>query len=205
MMSDVTLIECEQNSPEWFAARLGVPTASRFDALTAKGRGSGESEQRLSYMEELAAEILMGARAASFSTADTERGHMLEPEARELYGFIRGVSPVPTGFFRNGRAGASPDSLVGGDGLLEIKTKKPRLQIRVLREGVLPDEHKPQCQGQLMVTGRAFVDFFSYCPGLPPFLKRVERDERYIAKLKVAVTDFCDELDSMVRELEIMK
>src|SRR3546814_4496891 len=93
--------------------------------------------------------------------AHTERGHEQEPEARSLYAFMRDVEPVQIGFIRRGPLGCSPDSLVAGDGLLEIKTKLGHLQIEVLEAGVLPSEHRPQVQAQMWISGRKWCDFLS--------------------------------------------
>src|SRR3546814_3588382 len=84
--------------------------------------------------------------------AHTERGHEQEPEARELYAFLRDAEPVQVGFIRRGPVGCSPDSLVGDDGLLEIKTKLGHLQIEVLESGAMPSDHYAQVQGDRKST-----------------------------------------------------
>lgn len=199
-MTDLIVYTCEQNSPEWFAARLGIPTASEFDTVQAQGRTKGsESVTRRKYLLTLAGEILTGERAPGWEgNQHTERGHAMEGEARDLYAMVQGVEPQQVGFLRRGRVGASPDSLVGNDGLLEIKTKLPHLQLDLLDRDRLPPEHVAQVQGQLWVSGRAWCDFVSYWPGLPPFIKRVPRDEEYIAALAQSVDAFLAELDSWV-------
>ena len=93
---------------------------------------------------------------------------------------------------------AHPD----GPGLLEIKTKLPHLHLEVLEQDRLPPEHVAQVQGQLWVSGRDYWDFVSYWPKLPLFVKRVERDEAYIAGLAQAVADFNGELDAIVRKYQ---
>jgi predicted phage-related endonuclease len=197
-MNPLEIITCDQNSPEWFAARLGIVTASEFDSVLAKGEG----KTRLKYMRTLAGQILSGRCEEGFSNAHTERGHAQESEARELYSFMTDAEPQLVGFLKRGRVGASPDALIGDKGLLEIKTKLQHLQVECLLNDVLPSEHRKQVQGQLWVSGREFVDFVSYCPGLPLFVKRVTRDERLIAEIKVAVDDFIGELDMMVGKLQ---
>jgi len=188
------IFECLQNTPEWFEARRGIVTASRFADVLAKGQGI----TRRKYMLTLAGEAITGECAESFSNAHTERGHIMESEARDMYAFTNDVEPLSVGFMRRGRVGASPDSLVGDDGLLEIKTKLPHLQLDVLDKGKLPSEHVAQVQGQLWISGRAWCDFVSYWPRLPLFCIRVERDEAYMASLQQAVDDFIGELDSYI-------
>jgi hypothetical protein len=193
-VSDLIIYDCEQNSPEWLEARRGIPTASRFSDVLAKGQGI----TRKKYLRTLAGEILTGEVAESFSNAHTERGHAMEGEARTMYAFAHDADPVLVGFMRRGRVGASPDSLIDANGLLEIKTKLPHLQIEALEGNKLPSEHVAQVQGQLWVSGREFCDFVSYWPKLPLFCIRVERDEKYIATLAQEVADFIGELDALV-------
>lgn len=194
MTDALEIFECLQNTPEWFEARRGIVTASRFADVLAKGQGI----TRRKYLLTLAGEAITGECAESFSNAHTERGHIMESEARDMYAFTNDVEPLSVGFMRRGRVGASPDSLVGDDGLLEIKTKLPHLQLDVLDKGKLPSEHVAQVQGQLWISGRAWCDFVSYWPRLPLFCIRVERDEAYIASLQQAMADFIGELDSYI-------
>lgn len=192
----IRIIECAQNSPEWMEARRGIPTASAFAKILAKGEG----KTRRRYMLDLASERLTGAIAYSYTNDHMERGHVMEEEARNLYAFRCDMDPQRVGFIRRDdvRAGASPDSLLGPDGLLEIKTKLGAMQLDVLELDRLPPEHVAQVQGQLWVSGRDYCDFVSYWPRLPLFVKRVERDDAYIANLQQAVADFNGELDALV-------
>jgi hypothetical protein len=191
---ELEIFDCEQNTPAWFEARRGIVTASRFSDVLAKGHGI----TRRKYLLTLAGEAITGECAESFSNAHTERGHAMEEEARDMYAFQQDVEPVKVGFMRRGRAGASPDRLIGTDGLLEIKTKLPHLQLDVLDKGKLPSEHVAQVQGQLMVSGRDWCDFVSYWPRLPMFCVRVYRDDKYIAELNQAIADFVGELDDYI-------
>lgn len=201
-MTELQIINVEQGTAEWYAARLGIPTASEFQTLLAKGRGGGVSVGRITYMRKLAGERLTGEPMESYTNEHMERGKAMEGEARDLYAMVANVEPTQVGFLRRGDVGASPDSLIGDDGLLEIKTKLPHLQIAVLEEGVVPNEHMAQLQGQLWVSGRRWVDFVSYWPGLPPFIKRVERDEALIATIKVAADEFLIELAALVERIQ---
>jgi len=199
MLDALQVIECEQGTDEWFAARAGVVTASEFATVLAKGRGGGESVTRRKYMLTLAGEIITGQVADKWEgNRHTERGKVMEGEARDAYALIADVEPSQVGFLRRGRIGCSPDSLVGAHGLLEIKSKLPHLQLEVLESGEVPPEHIPQIQGQLWVSGRDWCDFVSYWPGLPIFIKRVTRDVDYIARLSVAVSEFVADVDRIV-------
>lgn len=193
----MNIINCEQGSPEWFAARAGIPTASRFDTVLASGRGGGESKTRRAYMLTLIGELLTGEVQEGYTNPHMERGKAMEDDARAAYEFATGNTPELVGFVRNHIAGASPDSLVGADGLLEIKTKLPHLQLEVLLADEMPSDHVLQVQGQLWVTDREFCDFVSYWPKLPLFVKRVYRDETTIKRIANGVRQFVNEMHEL--------
>jgi hypothetical protein len=190
--------EMEQGTPEWFSVRMGLPTASQFATIMAKGRSGGDSKTRQTYLYKLAGEILTGDPMDSFSNHHMERGHEMEPEARSYYAFMHDVEPKQVGFITNGPKGCSPDSLVGNDGMLEIKTKLPHLMLAVLEADQFPAEHRAQCQGQLWVAEREWIDLTCYWPKMPPFIKRAYRDDAYIAEISAAVDQFNDELATLV-------
>lgn len=194
----IEIFDCEQGSAEWHSCRLGVPTASRFSDVLAKGEG----KTRARYLRDLAAEIIRGTvEEDTYTNAHMERGKLMEDEARKLYAFMADAEPVRVGFIRDGRKGCSPDSLIGDDGGLEIKTALGHIQVERLQRGGLPSEHKAQVQGSLWITGRKWWDFCSYSPGLPPLIVRVEPDEQYIATLSEAIEAFNSELDALVSSL----
>lgn len=195
------ILDFEQGSEDWILARLGIPTASEFKSVLASGRDGGASKTRRTYMLKLAGERITGKPADSFTNAHMERGKEMEAEAREAYAFISNVEPRQVGFIRNRAAGCSPDSLIGSDGMLEIKTKLPHLLIDVMLKGKLPSEHRAQCQGQLWVAEREWVDFVAYWPGIRPFIFREHRNETYITELANAVDRFNDELDAIVEQI----
>lgn len=196
-----TAEDCPQGSEAWFAARAGVVTASCFDEVLAKGRGGADSKTRTKLLRTLATEVITGKPVPGWGGNEhTERGHVLEAEARSLYASSCESEVTQIGFVRRGRIGASPDSLVGEQGLLEIKTKLPHLQIELLESGKLPPEHVAQVQGQLLVTGRLYADFISYWPGLPLFEIRVGRDPEYMANLQSELNLFLMEMDSLIRK-----
>jgi hypothetical protein len=194
----LVIFDCDQGTPEWFSARAGIPTASEFHTVMAVGPKGGKSVQRVAYLNKLAGEILTGEPMASYSNGDMERGKMMEDEARDLYAFQNGVDPQRVGFVRNGEKGASPDSLIGDKGGLEIKSAAAHIQVARLLDGGLPSEHKAQVQGSLWVCEREWWDFCSYCPKLPRLQVRVYRDEDYIAKIAREVNVFNVELQQTV-------
>lgn len=193
----IEILTCAQGSPEWYAARRGIPTASEFGTVMAKGEG----KTRRKYMMTLIGEHLTGEVVDSYSNPHMERGKAMEAEARDLYAFHADVDPLLVGFIRNGRKGASPDALIGADGMSEIKTKLPHLQAEVLLANRLPPEHLPQCQGNLWVAEREWIDFVSYWPKMPLFVKRVYRDEKYIAMLCAEAERFLAEMDTYLAVL----
>lgn len=195
----VEVIDCEQGSEEWRACRLGIPTASEFSAILAEGRTRGSpSLTRRTYLYKLIAERMTGEPADDYTNRHMERGKEMEAEARDWYAFACDVEPRRVGFIRNGRVGCSPDSLIGENGMLEIKTKLGHLQVDVLLSKTLPSEHKAQVQGQLWVAEREWVDFISYWPKMPPFKLRVYRDEEYIKHIAKMVDIFCNELETVL-------
>ena len=192
------IIECEQGTPEWFAARAGIPTASMFKTVMAVGPKGGKSVGRVDYLNKLVGELLTGEPMENYVSADMERGKIMEDEARDLYAFTYNVEPQRVGFVRNDAAGASPDSLIGDKGGLEIKSAAAHIQVARLLADELPSEHRAQVQGCLWVCEREWWDFVSYCPKLPLFVKRVYRDEDYIKKLANEVELFNTELQQTV-------
>lgn len=187
----------EQGSPEWIDSRLGIVTMSELSALLVNGKGaSGFGAGALSYMNQLIGERLTGEPADTFQgNGHTQRGHEMEPVARDLYAEITGNSPDEVGIILNHGVGYSPDGLVGDSGAIEIKTKLPKHQVEVLLSGEIPKEHVAQCQGGLWVSEREWIDFISYWPGMPLFIKRAYRDEAFIKTISDRVDSFYTELD----------
>ena len=190
--------DCEQGSPEWFAVRAGIPTTSEFESLVKVLKSGKPSAERRSYMLRLAGEVLTGDLPENFTSVYTERGKALEAEAADLYAMIYDAELQAVGFMTNHGAGCSPDRLIGDDGMLEIKTKKPELLIDAVLSDDFLAEHKAQCQGALWIAEREWIDLCVYWPGLPPFIKRAYRDEEYIASLAKAVAEFNAELAAVV-------
>lgn len=195
------IINCEQGSPEWFEARRGIPTASMFATVMAKGQG----KTRAKYLYQLAGEILTGEPMDTFSNAHMEHGHEVEGQARAAYELLNDVEVQEVGFIREGRAGCSPDGLVGDHGGLELKRKLPHILIDIHKRGEMPTEYRAQVQGSMWITGRDWWDFGAYYPGLPLFTKRIRRDEKYIANLAIEVQDFLGDLDEAVNFMRALE
>lgn len=194
----VQVFDCEQGTASWFECRRGLPTASEFSSVLAKGEG----KTRASYMRKLASEIITGEIGESFTSAAMERGRIMEAEARDLYAFIHDAPLRQIGFMRNGQKGASPDSLSGEAGGVEIKTQRADLLIETLLKDTFPTEHKAQCQGFLWVAEREWVDLVVYWPKMPLFVKRAYRDEAYIKTLASEVDAFNADLAKMVARIK---
>lgn len=182
--------DLEQGSEAWIQARLGVVTCSEFKSVLAKGEG----KVRRKYLLTVLAEKLSGQPLERYTNAFMERGHTQEDEARDLYSLLTDNEVERIGFMKRGPVGYSPDGLIGNDGLLEIKTKMGHLHLECLLSNKVPPENMQQCQGGLWVSGRSWIDFASYSPGLDLFVKRVERDDGAIARIKVEVDAFLGEM-----------
>lgn len=197
----IEIFDCPQGSPEWFACRMGIPTASEFHTVMAKGRDGGASLTRKTYMLKLAGEIITEQPMDSYTNANMERGKAMEDEARAEYAFLTDEPVQRVGFIKNGDKGGSPDSIIGKNGGLEIKTAFAHIQIERLLRDELPPEHRAQVQGNLWVAEREWWDFVSYWPRLPLFVKRIYRDDGYIATLAGAVSAFNAELAETVEKI----
>ena len=193
----IEILNFPQNSSEWFEARRGIPTASEFGSILAKGEG----KTRASYMRKLAAEIITGEIGESFTSPAMDRGKEMEAEARKYYAFLTDSEPELVGFIRNGNKGGSPDSLIGDNGLLEIKTMRGDVLIEVIMKDEFPNVHKAQCQGNLLVSEREWIDLQVYWPKMPRFCKRAYRDEAYLRTLASEVDRFSDELATLVERI----
>jgi hypothetical protein len=199
----IEVFDMEQGGEEWHRARMGIPTASMFATVMARGRGGGLSLTRAKYLRQLAAEIITDdPMPEGYISADMERGRIMENEARNYFTLIRQEQPQRVGFIRNGSKGASPDSLLGTNSGLEIKSAAPHVQIERLEQGRLPLEYVCQVQGSMWVAEREHWEFISYCPKLPPLIVTVDRDEKKIAEIAEAVDRFNEELAMMVEWLK---
>ena len=200
------ILDHEQGSPEWLAARLGKPSASMFSKLiTQTGKPSSSAHD---YVTELIAERLTGKSEPFHVTEWMERGTALEPEAREAYEFISGNDVIETGFILDTsfEFGCSPDGLIlEGESLggLEIKAPKSKTMVSYLMNPqVGVKKYWQQIQGCMWITKRDWWDFFAYHPEMPHVLVRVDRDEEYIAKLAIEVEKAVAEILNQVEKLK---
>lgn len=197
------IINAEQGSPGWHAARAGRVTASEFSAVLAKGEG----KTRGKYMLKVIAERLTGKPSDSYHNAHMDRGTEQEPDARASYEAITGWLVDQVGFIADDRlmTGCSPDGLVGEDGIIEIKCVIPTVQVATILSCQSPPEHRAQIQGEMWLTGRKWVDFVSYSPDMPErmrtYIFRVTRDPAYIATLDLEVKQFLAEVEAYVQKI----
>lgn len=201
----------EQGSPAWFAARCGKVTASKVEAVLAKGRNGEPSRTRANYEAQLIAERLTGIVEEGFQSAEMRRGNEVEPEAREAYAFLRNVEVSPAGFVVHPHipmAGASPDSLVGEDGLLELKCPNTATHLDTLLGTSIDGGYMKQMQWQMACTGRKWVDFCSFDNRLPLHLqlhvRRVHRDEKVIGEMEAEVERFLEGIDAKIIQLQAL-
>ena len=163
------------------------------------------SKQKKKYLYQLAGETVAGKSEETYQNAAMQRGIELENEARSLYELVSGESVVQVGLcVSDGKAGyaASPDGFVGEDGLLEIKCPLISTHVGYLLANETPNDYFQQMQGQLLVTGRKWLDFMSYYPGLKPLILRVEPDKKFQKALAVELEVFCSELDDIVAKIK---
>lgn len=196
-----------QGSPEWLAERCGKVTASRVADVIAKTR-TGWGASRANYAAELIVERLTGVKTEGYTNAAMQHGIDTEPQARFAYEFDSDVSVVQVGFVPHPSiqmAGASPDGLVGEDGLVEIKCPSSATHIDTLLDGKVPAKYVTQMQWQMACTGRKWCDFVSFDNRMPEsmrlFIKRVHRDDAVIAQLEKDVELFLREIDTKLAAL----
>lgn len=201
----------EQRSEGWFEQRMGKITASRFaDAIATSTRDGKPTAARQTYMRTLVAEILSGRPKHSISSQAMTWGTEAEQFAREAYELETGLVVAEAGFTTHydfDFIGGSPDGLVGNDGLIEIKCPHDeQVHIGTWLEG-MPADHMPQVQGNLMVTGRSWLDFISFDPRQSEkyrlYVQRIERDDKYINEtLLPGLLSFWGEVQQMVKAIQ---
>lgn len=189
-----------QGTPDWFALRIGIPTASEFKKIITPAKAE-LSKQARGYAFKLVAEILLNRSLDNLEGLEwIERGKLLEPDAVRMYEFAEGVKTRAVGFITtdDGRIGASPDRLVIDRAIgVEIKCPAPQTHIEYLIDGFGAD-YRAQVQGQMYVGDLEAVHRYSFHPDMPPILDVVPRDDAYIEKLAAALREFCDMKDDML-------
>lgn len=200
-------LELIQGSDEWLRARLGKVTASRVADIVAKTK-TGWGASRKNYMAELISERLTGVPAEKYTNSAMQWGTEHEAQARAAYEFFESASVRTVGFVPHPTiplCGASPDGLVGDDGLIEIKCPGTATHIDTLLNKTIDGKYVIQVQFQMSVTGRKWCDWCSFDPRLPEdlrlFVKRIPRDDEHIAELDAAVREFQKELDATLARL----
>ena len=193
----------DQRSVEWIEARLGHATGSRAgDILAGK-----DTQARKGYITQLVTERLTGASQDFFVNADMQRGIDVEPVARAAYqaghelvdevGFIK--HPLIQWF------GASPDGLVGDDGLVEIKCPRSTTHLDYIQGGKPPTKYIPQMLAQLSCTQRKWVDFVSFDNRFPEhlqlFVVRFQPTQEEIEKFESKVKEFLSEVNNLMEKL----
>ena len=196
-----------QGSQEWINSRLGKVTASRIRDVVAKIK-TGEAAARRDYRIQLVTERLTGQKEEGYTSADMQWGTDTEPLARSAYEAETGNLVAEVGMIDHpsiAMTGASPDGLVGAEGMLEIKCPKTATHLQTLMEGKAPTQYIPQMQWQMACTGRQWVDFVSFDPRLPEqyqlFTVRVQRDNELIETLEKEVVAFLQEVDATIEGL----
>lgn len=197
------IVDCKQYDGPWWEARRGLPTASAFDRIITAKHGEYASAAK-KYIAQLIGEKYDPhyAMREEYQTAAMRNGTILEPRVRNLYSLERNceVQQVGLCLTDDGRFGCSPDSLIDDDGVLELKSPQPNTQVTYILDGVLPKEYRAQCHGHLIVTGRAYCDFFSYCEGLPDFVIRVEADD-FTEKMREVMAEFLTDYDAALAKV----
>lgn len=197
----------DQRSEEWILARMGRVTASRVADVMAATK-SGPAASRKNYMMELLCQRLTGKSEEGFTSAAMQRGTDLEPIARSAYEVDAGVMVVETGLILHPSGiafGASPDGLVNGDGLVEIKCPNTATHVEFLRTGKPDGKYLWQMAAQMECAGRDWCDFVSFDDRLPDPLQyrraRIDRDDKKISEMMAGIRRFLDELDAVEAEM----
>lgn len=197
----------QQQTDAWYAARIGCVTASRVADILAKTK-SGPSASRANYLAQLICERLTGSREEGFESGAMVWGRETEAQARAAYEFLTDSAVTETGFALHPKIamfGASPDGLIGEDGLIEIKCPNTATHIDTLLSETVPAKYITQMQVQMACTGRVWCDFVSFDPRLPAdlqmWVKRVRRDEAAIQNIEAETVKFLGELDATVLAL----
>jgi putative phage-type endonuclease len=197
--------DVEQNSPQWFDLRCGIVTASNVCKIITPTGKISEAKSRIDYIYEIVSEKISETPSDYFDSPDMMRGRIDEPTARKHYVEQTKNNVNQVGFitdnFNDNIIGYSPDGLVGDDGIIEIKSRKKRLQIETLYKNQTPQEYYAQIQTGLLVSGRKWCDFISYCDDLPLFVKRIYPDLKYHETIINGVNDFYLEVEQIKNKI----
>lgn len=205
-MTLTTYAELEQGTPEWHAARRGIITASVVGQfITPKTGKLAANDKTRAMAYQLVAERITDFTEDTYVSRDMDEGHFVEPLARNIYS-EHYAPATEVGFMVRDdwgyRIGYSPDGVVGDDGLIEIKKRLAKLHLQTILTDEIPPEHIAQCQTGLLVSGRAWLDFISYCGGMPLYVKRIYPDPIWHAAILEAVKTFEDSATQMITAYE---
>ena len=201
-MSLTTYASLEQGSPEWLQARCGIVTASVVGKLITPKLQVADNDTSRGVTLTLAAERITGDVEYVHPTFDMQRGHEDEPIARDIY--AEHFAPVDEiGFmtrdFGGFVIGFSPDGLVGERGLIEIKSRKPKVHLKTLLDCQPPAENLAQLYTGLLVSGRDWIDYCSFSAGLPFWVKRIYPDPAWFAAISAAAEAFETNVADVIR------
>ena len=204
-MSLIELPDLIQGTDEWHDQRRGIVTASVVGKLLTSTGKPANNETSRTLTAQLVAERITGWTDPVFVSDDMLRGHDDEPRAVDVY--AEHHAPVTkVGFMVRDdlglRVGYSPDGLVGDDGLIEVKSRRAKKQLQTILEDEVPAENMAQLQAGLLVSGREWVDYVSYCGGMPLYVKRVEPLLEWFDAIRDAVAAFEDAAAQMVADYE---
>lgn len=207
------ILKIEQRTPEWFECRLGKVTASKINAVKAKLKSGGESAERRNYRAQLVCERLTGTKQdGGFTNAAMQWGTDAEPLARAAYEAHTGELVSEIGFIDHPTilmSGASPDGMVGDDGMLEIKCPNTSTHIDWILDGGVPSEHQGQMLWQMACAEKQWCDFVSFDPRMPQHLQlmivRLHRDDDRIAEITQEVAKFLDEVEETINKLQTIQ
>lgn len=199
----------QQGTDEWKLARCGLVTASRIGDLMAKTK-TGYGASRANYMAELLTERLTGRPVEQYINAAMVFGTEQEPAARVAYELSQSVMIEEVGFIPHptiADTGASPDGLIGEDGLVELKSPNTATHLDTLLSETVPDKYAKQMQWQMACTSRQWCDFVSFDPRLPVrmqlFIRRIPRDPAFIKEIESEVRKFLKELEEKLEKLRL--
>lgn len=199
----------QQQTPEWLHMRCGIVTASRMCDVMAKLKRGGESAARYNYKKELVYENITGLTYDTYVSPAMEHGIENEPLARAAYEHDHGIEVADGGFFLHdeiSKFGASPDGLIGEDGLLQIKCPTSAVHLETLLSGEIPEDYEWQMLAEMDCSNRQWCDFVSFDPRMPKHLRKFEkrfmRDEARIAEMRDEVCRFLLEVIDLIKKLE---
>jgi putative phage-type endonuclease len=197
-----TITSFNQGDPEWHKARIGSLGGSSIGKAVAKGEG----KVRKQLLYDMVGEILAGEKKEVFKTIYMEEGLKYESQARDLYAFKFDVEVEEIAMFRDGpHKHASPDGIVGTDGMIEIKTVIPSVFVESKLTGKIPTNYRKQMLWGLRISGREWCDYVVFCPYVkdidPLIVMRLQRDEKEIKELDLGADEFISEMLSMVEAM----